>query len=129
MSYEEFEAYVEEIEAQCSESSREGRIHMCDELIGAYVRARGESPPGPLLERLADVILYEELSDKRSNKMQLYEYPIMSEWQRSRRIEGKGVRRNAQGIRHTEVPITSARNVATNGIDYTPSKRSFANPF
>jgi hypothetical protein len=129
MLYEEFEAYVETIEGQCADTSREGRIHMVDELIGAYVRARGEKPPGPLVERLSDVILYEELSDKRSNKMQLYEYPIMSEWQRSRRIEGKGVRRNKEGVRPSEVPISNARNVATNGIDYTPSKRSFANPF
>ena len=129
MSTEEFEERVEELEASCAEHSRELRMVLVDKLIDAYVMASGNKPRGPLLERLADVILYEELSDKRPNKMQAEEYPIMSEWQRSRRIEGKGIRRNAQGIRHIEVPISNARNIGTNGIDYTPSKRSFANPF
>lgn len=129
MSTEEFEQGVELIESSCSDMNREQRMNAVEKLTDEYVMAHGDKPRGPLLERLADVILYEELSDKRPNKMQAEEYPIMSEWQRSRRIEGKGIRRNAQGIRHIEVPISNARNIGTNGIDYTPSKRSFANPF
>ena len=129
MSTEEFEERVEELEASCAEHPRELRMVLVDKLIDAYVMASGNKPRGPLLERLADVILYEELSDKRSNKMQIYEYPIMSEWQRSRRIEGKSTSKGKDGVIHREVSLASASNVATNGIDYTPSKRSFANPF
>lgn len=129
MSTEEFEARLEELEEKAASLSRDERKAAAGTLAENYVGARGVKPPSYLMERLADVILYEELSDKRPNKMQAEEYPILSEWQRLRRVEGRGIRRNKQGVRIIEVPIDSAKNVGTNGIDYTPSKRSFANPF
>jgi len=58
-------------------------------LTDAYVEAVGERPEPKQLERLADLLLYEELHDTHPDKMTLEEYPIMSETQLSRRHSGE----------------------------------------
>ncbi|AJH82075.1 hypothetical protein P5775_21100 [Bacillus cereus] len=49
----------------------------------------GELPEPKQLERLADLLLYEELSNTHPDKMAREEYPIMSEHQLSRRHSGE----------------------------------------
>ncbi|WP_249669586.1 hypothetical protein [Bacillus altitudinis] len=61
------------------------RISEIDALITAY----DDTPPETALERLSDLILYEELSDTRRNKMTAEEYPIMSERMEKTRRTGE----------------------------------------
>ncbi|WP_255285959.1 hypothetical protein [Bacillus wiedmannii] len=49
----------------------------------------GERPEPKQLERLADLLLYEELSNTHPDKMAREEYPIMSDYQLSRRHSGE----------------------------------------
>lgn len=51
-----------------------------------YVSVHGLRPPAYQLDLLADYILREELTDSHPDKMSREEYPIMSEWQRTRRM-------------------------------------------
>lgn len=53
------------------------------------MEAVGELPEPKQLERLADLLLYEELSNTHPDKMAREEYPIMSEHQLSRRHSGE----------------------------------------
>lgn len=54
--------------------------------IDAYIDENGVRPPAHRLDELADYILYDELTDTHPDKMTREEYPIMSEWQRARRL-------------------------------------------
>jgi hypothetical protein len=62
------------------------------------------------LDRLADYILYEELTDPHPDKMAREEYPIMSETQREERIKD-------------EVGLKIAEEVGTDGKSYRVPKR------
>lgn len=66
---------------------RPDRITFVSLLVDDYVRDHGEVPPQKALEKLADYILYEELTNKARNKISAIEYPIMSERQLSRRYD------------------------------------------
>ncbi|MGG0150723.1 hypothetical protein [Bacillus mycoides] len=70
-------------------SNREVRAKEIKSLTDAYVGTVGERPELKQLERLADLLLYEELSDTHPDKMTLAEYPIMSDHQLSRRHSGE----------------------------------------
>jgi hypothetical protein len=122
-----FIKYVEELEQSASSTSRGYRKQAIHELTNAYTKQVGKTPDGSALERLTNVLLHEELSDPRPDKMTLEEYPIMSERQYAKRTEGKTRQRNKAGVTTVEVPLTHGRNVATDGTDYTPHKRSFNN--
>ncbi|HHK5534608.1 TPA: hypothetical protein ACQUHH_003065 [Bacillus mobilis] len=58
-------------------------------LTDAYVASVGELPEPKQFEQLADFLLYEELSDTHPDKMTHEEYPIMSNYQLSRRHSGE----------------------------------------
>lgn len=64
---------------------REARIAAINDLLAKY----DGTPPANALERLSDLILYEELSDTRRNKMAAEEYPIMSERMEKTRKTGE----------------------------------------
>ncbi|APP15635.1 hypothetical protein ABH16_04795 [Bacillus altitudinis] len=64
---------------------REERIGEIEALLATY----DGTPPANALERLSDLILYEELSDTRRNKMTAEEYPIMSERMEKTRRSGE----------------------------------------
>lgn len=64
---------------------REARIVAINDLLSKY----DGMPPSNALERLSDLILYEELSDTRRNKMTAEEYPIMSERMEKTRKTGE----------------------------------------
>lgn len=64
---------------------REARIVEISALLAAF----DGTPPANALERISDLILYEELSDTRRNKMTAEEYPIMSERMEKTRRSGE----------------------------------------
>lgn len=124
---ERLKEYTEELESNASELSREERMQIVDELTSEYIEQTGRVPDPAVLERLANVVLHEELTDKRADKMTLEEYPIMSDHQYGRRTTGSQRARNKAGVVNYEVPLEQGVNVATDGIDYTPHKRTFSN--
>lgn len=117
--------YVQLLER--SGGSRATRMQAVEDLTDAYIEQTGKTPDGPVLERLANVILHEELSDPRPDKMTLEEYPIMSERMYKVRTQGSERKKNKAGVVTYEVPLTHGVNVATDGMDYTPNTRSFHN--
>lgn len=74
-----------------------------------------------LLEQLANLALYEELTDKSQNKVREMEYPFLSDMQMSRRTEGAHERNT--GVQKGEAPFTNAETIATNGRNYAIPKR------
>lgn len=79
------------------------------------------------LTQLADLILYEELSDTHPDKMTREEYPIMSDIQLARRQEGKHVKRKDKDGKmrpnKTEVPMKAAYDYGADGKDYRVPRR------
>ncbi|MED2615442.1 hypothetical protein [Bacillus toyonensis] len=91
----QFETYVNTLITSIRESdssaiiNRDVRAKEIKSLTDAYVGTVGERPEPKQLERLADLLLYEELHDTHPDKMALAEYPIMSDHQLSRRHSGE----------------------------------------
>jgi hypothetical protein len=90
------------------ELPRELRMVKIEELTEAYFAKFGEMPEDVALERLADLVLYEDLFNPSLTKMQDEEYPIMSDRQYERRqntefATGKRLDQNAaDGQNHTK---------------------------
>ncbi|WP_425594289.1 hypothetical protein [Bacillus cereus] len=91
----QFETYVSTLITTLRESysstisNRNVRAEEIKSLTDAYVGTVVERPEPKQLERLADLLLYEELHDTHPDKMTREEYPIMSEHQLSRRHSGE----------------------------------------
>lgn len=64
---------------------RELRLGKIEQLTEDYFAKTGDMPDAKALERLADLCLYEELTDPNPDKMTREEYPFMSEHQFDRR--------------------------------------------
>jgi hypothetical protein len=67
------------------ELPREVRLVKIEQLTEGYYAKTGEMPDGVALERLADLCLYEELTDPNIHKVAHNEYPFLSEHQFDRR--------------------------------------------
>ncbi|WP_232673915.1 hypothetical protein [Bacillus velezensis] len=61
--------------------TRRERIEAITALADAYYDSTGEQPELSALERMANLVLHEELSDAHPDKVTREEYPIMSETQ------------------------------------------------
>jgi hypothetical protein len=64
---------------------RELRLVRIEQLTEDYYAKAGEMPDSTALERMADLCLYEELTDTDRMKVRNNEYPILSEYQFDRR--------------------------------------------
>ncbi|WP_226568162.1 hypothetical protein [Bacillus stratosphericus] len=91
---------------------REERIAEVTVLLASY----DGTPPAVALERLSDLILYEELSDTRRNKMSAEEYPFMSDRMEKTRKTGEASEKMAE-----EYDIT--------GANYAVPKRRTRSPY
>jgi hypothetical protein len=67
------------------EMPREVRLGRIEELAEDYYAKAGEMPDSTALERMADLCLYEELTDTNEHKISQTEYPFLSERQFDRR--------------------------------------------
>jgi hypothetical protein len=67
------------------EMPREVRLGRLDALAEEYFAKAGEMPDAVALERMADLCLWEELTDNDRMKVRNNEYPILSEHQFDRR--------------------------------------------
>jgi len=100
-----------------------GKRHDCiEQLIDEYFEETGKVPDGVALERLANLLLHEELTDTNRMKSRDNEYPIISDTQIARRQEGKHVRSLAVT---GEVPLGAAETYSSEGRNYgQPTRRT-----
>jgi hypothetical protein len=117
-----------ELERKAYEMTREERIKAVEELTETYTMKLDYILDSRSLERMANLILHEELSNSHPDKITREEYPIMSERQLKVRTEGKERKRTKTGTVTVEVPLEHASNVASDGNNYTQPTRSYFNP-
>jgi len=75
--------------AKTLNTSRAERLRASDDLIEAYFEHTETTPDGNALERLATLILRDELTDTNRMKSRNTEYPILSDDQLERREDGE----------------------------------------
>ena len=106
--------FNEEVTALISANitDRAERMAAVQALIDRYLTENGVTPDITQLERLANYILHEELTDPDPYKSEHNEYPILSEWQMELR-------------RSREIPLDMIiDHVGTDGVDYRlPTRR------
>jgi hypothetical protein len=98
---------------------RELRLVKIEELTEEYFAKTGEMPDAVALERLADLILFEDLYNPSLTKMQDEEYPIMSDRQFDRRqsaevATGKRMDNNAADGQQYMTPTRRNRSTYEN---------------
>lgn len=71
------------------ELARSQRIVEITKLTDDYFNKVGEKPDSTALERMANLLLYEDLTNPHPDKMAREEYPIMSESQREERVKSE----------------------------------------
>lgn len=104
------------------ELPRELRLVKIEQMTEDYYAKTREMPDDKALERLADLCLYEELTDDDEHKVAHNEYPILSETQIARRQEGKHARKTDNP--KIEVPLKIAENFGIDGkMHDVPSRR------
>lgn len=89
---------------------RELRLVKIEQLTEDYYAKTGEMPDGVALERLADLCLYEELTDPNPDKVTKAEYPFLSEHQFEERYKA-------------EVSEKVAEEYGTDGRNHKPPLR------
>jgi len=96
------------------ELDRNDRIKEINALVEAYHDSVGKSPDSTALERMANLIIYEELTNPHPDKMTREEYPIMSETQREERIKSEASEKLAEEYgadgRNYKVPTRRKRS-------------------
>ena len=115
MTYEEFERVVDDLWQRTKNGElrdRKARFAEIERVIDEYIAKYGQQPNRHLLDRLATLCLYEEVSDKDRLKMRNNEYPIMSERQEERRDEEL-------------VSQAWSRNIGADGRDYQRQTRHY----
>lgn len=90
----------------------QGRIGAVERMSDAFITCRGTRPDSTQLDRLASLILRDELTDKNEHKMAQQEYPLLSDRQQERRHRG-------------EVSARWTESVAIDGRDYQPKTRDY----
>jgi hypothetical protein len=103
------------------EMPRELRLVRIEALTEEYFAATGEMCDSTACERMADLCLYEELTDDDRMKVRNNEYPFLSETQLARRQEGKHVRKETMS---GEIPLGASDSYGVDGRNYgQPTKR------
>ncbi|WP_158642183.1 hypothetical protein [Brevibacillus laterosporus] len=106
---------------------RTDRIAAICEWIDEVILRTDNRPDSGELERLADAILYEELTDDDEHKMTHHEYPILSATQYARRTLGKHKRRGSGMGGETSLKIVE--DTGTDGISYRKPSRRRRSPY
>ena len=115
MTYEEFERVVGELWQRTKNGElrdRQARFAEIERVIDEYITKYGQRPNQRLLDRLATLCLYEEITDPHPDKMSRNEFPIMSDTQREERIDD-------------EVSSAWSRNIGADGRDYQRQTRHY----
>lgn len=97
-------------ETKRGELPRELRMVKLEALTENYFAKTGEVPDGVALERLANLCLYEELTDSHPDKVTRTEYPFLSDHQFEERYK-------------SEASFKLAEERGVDGRDYKPPVR------
>lgn len=104
----------------------EERNQAIETLTDVYIDQTGERPGEDALYELTDIVLYNYLEgDTRRTKMQVEEYPILTEGQYEFRTQAKTRERNAQGVAYREVSLEAASYIGTDGENHTLPIRKY----
>ncbi|MMZ45488.1 hypothetical protein D1872_70860 [compost metagenome] len=125
---EEFKAQFEEYTtlllhlAGASAPSYEERARKAEGMIEEYIKYTGVRPDYIQLDRISDLILFDDLRDSDPHKTKHNEYPILSSTQLDRRrFGGRGQDSNMSG----ETSLGAAQCVGADGRDYRyPNRRT-----
>lgn len=93
-----------------TQTDRASRMDFSNRLTERYFAINDKIPPVGVLDRLATLILQDELADTHPDKMARNEFPLLSDRQRDTR--GRGER-----------SLFAAADVATDGADYRIKSR------
>lgn len=93
-----------------AQTDRGARITFSNRLIEQYFAINDKIPPTAVLDRLATLILQDELADRNEHKMSQNERPLLSERQQERRHS-------------SERSMKAAQDVAVDGTDYRVKTR------
>src|SRR5699024_9080083 len=119
------EELIDDMEDAARSTPRDVRIEGIEAVIDAYIEQTGYVPDNQSLYRMTNVILSDELTDKRSNKGDAFEYPFLSRNQLLRRKVGVHQGRNVDGSINREVPLRHAANLGADGQDYSLPIRTY----
>lgn len=124
MNNAQFNEKINELWAQTKAGNlpRPLRFETIEALTEEYYAANGKMPDAGVLDRLATLCLYEEVTDPHPDKMARDEYPIMSDDQYARRTEGKHVKKGA--FPKGEVSLGAISNYGTDNHDHKPPIRA-----
>ncbi|MFK4304341.1 hypothetical protein ABH892_004481 [Paenibacillus sp. RC254] len=108
--------------AGASVTSYEDRARKAENIIDAYIKYTGVRPDHIQLDRISDLILFDDLRDSNPHKTKHNEYPILSGTQLDRRrYGGRGQDSNMSG----ETSLEAAQCVGADGRDYRyPNRRT-----
>lgn len=95
---------------KAEKTARADRKAFAEGLAEAYFALHGYWPPSSVLDRLATLILQDELADKHPDKMTREEFPLLSASQADERYKD-------------ERSLRAADSIATDGADYRPRNR------
>lgn len=126
MTNEELNARINELwtATKRGELPRQARFDAIERLTDEYIEATDRRLDPAMLDRLATLCLYEEVTDNRSNKMKTEDLPIMSGNQYRRRKEGKHVRSE---LAAGEVTLKRAQEYGTDNRNYRyPNRRKLS---
>ncbi|MEK0286546.1 hypothetical protein [Caldifermentibacillus hisashii] len=114
MTNEELNAKINELwtATKRGDLPRQSRFDAIEQLAEEYIEATDRRPDPAMLDRLATLCLYEEITDPHPDKMARDEYPIMSDTQEEERHDD-------------EVSLKWAESVATDGRDYAKQTRKY----
>ena len=123
MTNEQLNARINELwtATKRGELPRQARFAAIERLTDEYIEATGRRPDPAMLDRLATLCLYEEVTDDRAWKMKQDEYPVMSDDQYDRRKYG--TRRTTKDGKSYEVKLKAALTYGTDGVDHSKGKR------
>lgn len=118
---EELHANIDELRSlvKSGELDTKQTIERVQVLTDQYVEHTGERPDTGALERMATLILDEDLTNKDRMKSRSEEYPVLSETQEARRKTGAHARRGSS----RELSDTLTKEVGSDGVDYRPQTR------
>ncbi|MEV2320435.1 hypothetical protein ABNC55_20910 [Paenibacillus larvae] len=110
-------------------TDRQERIKAVEALTDAYIDSIGQAPDSVQLERLADYILAEELTDMHPDKMTREEYPFFSSWQLQRRrnkesSSGEAATVGVDGREHRKMTRRKRRRAEDNYVDRSAKIRN-----
>lgn len=102
-------------------TSRQHRIDFAEYVIETHLDEHGKIPNTTILQRLATLILQDEIRDKNAYKMRHNDYPILSPRQERRRRKGDGtIERSLMG----EISEKALAEVGIDGQNYRSRTRS-----